>query len=724
MAGNRNTGQNSRRNPRTRSQKQNTTRFRPYMRVKLVVFCILVVLAVCALVGRLIYITSTSEAKYKKQVLSQQQYDSTTLPYKRGEILDSNGSTLAYSEKVYTVILDTKVMLDDEEGLEPTLKALDTCFDVDIDKIRKYVEENPTSQYYRVIKQVSYEEKQAYEAYVEEQEKLAKQAAEAAGEKNKGSHIGGIWFEEEYIRRYPYKTLASEVLGFTVSDNVGQFGLEEYYNDVLNGTTGREYGYLNTDSELKRTIKAAENGHSIVTTLDLNIQTIVENVINTYNEQLRDNFREGAGAENMGVIVMDVNDGSVLAMATNKGYDSSDPYSALSLYYTEEQIAAFKTEKVNQNTGETVPEGEEDNQTITRYTYELNQIWRNFCLSDTYEPGSVAKPFTVAMCLEEGTITGDETYLCEGSRNIAGVPIACHMKSGHGLLDVSGAVENSCNVAMMYMSEALGAEKFAKYQNVFGFGLKSNIDLGGEVRTSSLIHTIDSMGPTELATSSFGQGFQVSMVQMAASFASLVNGGYLYQPQMVRQILDENGNVVENIEPFLVKQTISAATSEKIVEYCNATVAEGGAKKAKPAGYAIGGKTGTSETLPRNNGQYVVSFCGYAPADDPQVLVYVVIDRPNGADQSVMTEYACWMARDIFSDILPYMNIFMTEELTEEQQQALQDKQDAIIQGYQDKRDEEAGLPNSENSDAVTSESGEASSESGAAADDAGTASD
>ena len=694
MADNRSAGQNSRRNSRTGSRKQNTTRFRPYMRVKLVVFCILVVLAVFALVGRLIYITSTSEAKYKKQVLSQQKYDSTTLPFKRGEILDSNGSTLAYSEKVYTVILDTKIMLGDkkemeQQNLESTLAALKACFDVDIDKVRAYVNENPKSQYYRVIKQVSYDDKRTFEAYVEEQEKLAKQAAEAAGVKNTGSHIGGIWFEEEYKRQYPYETLASDVLGFTVSDNVGQFGLEEYYNDVLNGTTGREYGYLNTDSELKRTTKPAENGHSIVTTLDLNIQTIVENIINTYNEQLRNNFRKGAGAENMGVIVMDVNDGSVLAMATNRGYDCSNPYD-LTAYFTEEEIAVMKETEVDQNTGE-VPT-DTTKQTCTKYIYELNQMWRNFCLSDTYEPGSVAKPFTVAMCLEEGVIKGNETYLCEGVRWVGGEDIWCHKKIGHGILDVSGAVEQSCNVAMMAMSEALGVEKFTKYQNLFGFGLKSNIDLGGEVRTSGLIHTINTMRSTELATSSFGQGFQVSMPQMAASFASLINGGYLYQPQIVRQILDENGNVVENIEPFLVKQTISSSTSEKIVQYCNATVAEGGAKKAKPAGYAVGGKTGTSETLPRNNGQYVVSFCGYAPAEDPQVLVYVVIDKPNGPDQSLMTEYACWMARDIFSDILPYMNIFMTEELTEEQKQALQDKQDAIIQGYQDKRDEAAGL--------------------------------
>ncbi len=680
MAKTRDTGQN-RRNPRTRSKTQNTTRFRPYMRVKLVVFCIFVVLAVCALIGRLIYITSTSEAKYKKQVLSQQQYDSSVLPFKRGEILDRNGSTLAFSEKVYNVILDTKVMKDDEENQGPTLQALVQCFGADMNTLTKYVTENPTSAYYRVVRKVSYEQKEAYEKYVKEAEAAAKKAAEDAGVKNTGAHIKGIWFEEEYQRQYPYKTLASDIMGFTVSDNLGQFGLEEYYNDVLNGTTGREYGYLNTDSELKRTIKPAENGHNLVTTLDLNIQTMVEKVIDEYNTMLTNNYRQGPGGENMGVIVMNVKDGSILAMATNKGYDCSDPYN-LSMHYTEEQIAAMKEEQVVVN--------EETGETISRYSYVLNQLWRNFCLSDTFEPGSVAKPFTVAMCLEEGTAEEGDTWLCEGGRHIGGYDIQCHKTSGHGIVDVSMSIEESCNVAMMYMSEELGAEKFSKYQNLFGFGLKSNIDLGGEVRTYGLIHHLETMGSTELATSSFGQGFQVSMIQMAASFASLVNGGYLYQPQMVRQIIDENGNVVENIEPFLVKQTISAATSEKIVDYCNATVAEGTGKKAKPAGYAIGGKTGTSETIPRGNGDYVVSFLGYAPADDPQVLVYSVIDRPNGPDQSVMTEYACWIARDVFAEILPYMNIFPTEELTEEQKQAQKDKQDAIIQGYQNKRDEEA----------------------------------
>jgi len=692
MAGGQHTRQDNR-GPKQPNKNKNTTRFRPYMRVKLVVFCILVAALLLFLIGNLIYITSTSEEKYKKQVLSQQKYDSTTLPYKRGAILDTNGTTLAYSEKVYNVVLDVKVMLDDEANYTPTLQALDNCFEVDMEAIKAYVAAKPESQYYKVALQVSYEQKAAYEAYVEEQEKLAKEIAEKAGVKNTGAHIKGIWFEEEYLRKYPYKTLASDVLGFTGKDNAGQFGLEEYYNEVLNGTTGREYGYLNSDSELKRTVKAADNGDTIVSTLDLNIQSVVEKVINQYNEELRDNYRTGPGAENIGVVVMDVKDGSVLAMATNRQYDCSNPYD-LSAYYSEDTIAQMKEEMVDPNTGftvvEEVSEGEQKIKPISRYSYELNQLWRNFCLSDTYEPGSVAKPFTVAMCWEEGVVHENDSWLCEGSLQIADRDISCHNTAGHGIVNLSYSIQESCNVAMMYMSSRLGAADFAKYQNSFGFGLRSNIDLAGEARTASLIHTEESMGPTELATSSFGQGFQVTMIQMAASFSSLVNGGYLYQPQMVRQILDENGNVVQNMEPLLIKQTVSEETSQKIVQYCNATVTDGTGEKARPAGYAIGGKTGTSETLPRGNHQYVVSFMGYAPADDPQVLIYTVVDKPNVEDQSLSTKYACWISRDILADILPYMNIFMTEELTEEEQQALTDKQNAIIQDYQNMRDEAA----------------------------------
>lgn len=648
-----------------RQRRVDTTKLRPYMRRKLFVFCTIALAAAGFLVWRLVNITATSEEKYKQIVLSQQAYDSTTLAYKRGTIYDANGTVLAYSEKVYNVILDTKALLADDEAYTPTLEALEACFpDIDLSAVKEYIANYPSSQYRIILKSISYDEMEAYYDYVDAAYDAGKAAAEAKGETYGGTHITGIWFEEQYERKYPYSTLASEVLGFTGSDNNGMFSLEEYYNDTLNGTTGREYGYLNSDSEVDVTTIPASDGYSIVTTIDVNIQTTVEKWIDYYNEELRDNYRSGAGAENIGVIVMDVNDGSVLAMATNTGYDCNNPYD-LSEYFTDAEWAALQ----------------EDTEAF--YT-ESNQIWRNFCISDTYEPGSVAKPFTVAMALETGTITGNESYYCTGSLEVGGWTIKCH--GSHGYVSVADAVAQSCNVTMMYISQAMGSDTFTEFQNRFGFGLKSNVDLAGEARTASLIYSADTMGSSELATSSFGQGFQVSMIQMAASFSSLVNGGYLYEPRVVSQILSSNGSVVENISAKLVKQTISESTSEKIIEYCNGVVESGTGTKAAVAGYVIGGKTGTSETLPRGNGDYVVSFCGYAPADDPQVLVYVVIDRPNVEDQSNSTKYACWLSKDIMTDILPYLGIYMTEELTESEEAELAERSEAVIQGYLEKR--------------------------------------
>ncbi len=655
------------RDTKKRQRKADTRKLRPYMRRKLMVFCTVALAMAGFLIWRLVNITATSEEKYKQIVLSQQAYDSTTLAYKRGTIYDANGTVLAYSEKVYNVILDTKALLADDEAYTPTLEALEVCFpDIDFATVKEYIANYPSSQYRIILKSISYDEMEAYYDYVDAVYAAGKAAAEALGESYGGTHITGIWFEEQYVRKYPYSTLASEVLGFTGSDNNGMFGLEEYYNDILNGTTGREYGYLNSDSELNVTTIPATDGYSIVTTIDANIQTIVEKWINYYDELLTDNYRTGAGAENIAVIVMDVNDGSVLAMATNTDYDCNNPYD-LSEYFTDAEWAALLED------------------TDAFYT-KSNQIWRNFCISDTYEPGSVAKPFTVAMALETGAISSDAVYYCGGSLEVGGWTISCHKTSGHGYVTVSEAIEQSCNVALMQIAQALGEDAFVEYQNRFGFGLKSNIDLAGEARTASLVYTEDTIGSAELATSSFGQGFQVTMIQMAASFCSLVNGGYLYEPRVVSQILSSNGTVVENISPKLVKQTISASTSEKIIEYCNNVITEGTGTKAAVAGYLIGGKTGTSETLPRGNGDYVISFCGYAPADDPQVLVYVVIDRPNVEDQANSTKYACWLSADIMTDILPYLGIYMTEELTEAEEEALAARAEAVIQEYLEKR--------------------------------------
>lgn len=334
-----------------------------------------------------------------------------------------------------------------------------------------------------------------------------------------------------------------------------------------------------------------------------------------------------------------------------------------------------------------------DGMTEDEILVNLNNLWKNYCISSTYEPGSTAKPFTVAAALETGAITGNEHYTCDGSLEVGGHTIKCHSASwgGDGDVSVENSIAWSCNVALMKIAQALGTENFCTFQQIFNFGLKTNIDLAGEARTASLVYTADSMKPVDLATNSFGQSFNVTMIQMITGFCSLINGGYYYEPHMVDKITNANGATVENIEPRVLKQTVSESTSELIRQYCRAVVmGEGGTgHTARPAGYAIGGKTGTAETIPRDNGEYVVSFMGYAPADDPQIAIYVVVDRPNSEKQDD-AKYATRIVRNILTEVLPYLNIFMTEELSEEEIQELNEKQLEITNMYTQKPEEDA----------------------------------
>ena len=654
-----------------RRKKSKTQKFTIGMRKKLVVLFVLVLLAFVGLGVRLILITKNNGEEYERQVLSQQQYDSTTLPFRRGEILDSSGTVLAYSEKVYNVILDAKLLLRDEKYLEPTLKALVTNFSLDASEIRNYLSEHATSQYYILAKKLSYNEIYDFQEMI------------TPGTETYDENIQGVWFESSYIRKYPNGSLASDVIGFTSSDNVGMYGLEEYYNDVLSGTAGREYGYLDDDSNLERTTIPATDGDSIVTTIDGNLQNIVEKHLNKFNETYANNVRTGNGANNVGCIIMDVNTGDVLAMASYPGFDLNNPRDITPLigmpavdekgnkvsgesvydsgvYITEEMLAEFTDEQLYQN---------------------YNALWKNFCIADTYEPGSVAKPFTVATGLEAGAITGDEVYNCTGSLNVGGWDIKCHNRYGDGLVSVERAIEISCNVAMMYIGQSIGVNTFTKFQKDFGFGLKTNIDLAGEARTEGLTYSASNMGPTDLAINTFGQGFNVDMIEMITGYCSLINGGYFYEPHVVKKIVSSSGTTVKNIEPRVLRQTVSPSTSEKIIQYCEAVVMgdEGTGKTARPAGYRIIGKTGTAQTLPRGNRQYVVSFMGAAPADDPEIAIYVVVDRPNVADQSTSTRLATTLVRDILTEALPYLNYPMTEELSEAEQAELASLREQLI---------------------------------------------
>ena len=623
------------------------------MQKKLVVLFIAVLLAFAGLFYQLYRISRDNGEQYKKQVLSQQRYDSTTIPYKRGTILDANGSVLATSEKVYNVILDSVAISEKEEYLEPTLSALQREFGIDTASIRDYIEKNKeTSRYHVLAKRLSYSEISDF---------LDMQNEE-------GSQIKGIWFDEEYKRVYPGNSLACDVIGFTTADNRGNYGLEEYYNDVLSGIPGREYGYLNDDSDLERKTIAAEDGNSLVTTIDANIQSIVEKYLLKFNEEYKDNFHPGNGAENVGCIIMKVDSGEILAMANYPNFDLNDTRN------TDTLMGMPLLDEKGNKTGEYLTEENMDVLDDEEMLYQhLDALWKNYCISSTYEPGSVAKPFTVAAGVESGKITGTETYNCEGSLEIGGWPIRCHNRYGDGLLTVQEGIERSCNVVMMKIGQAMGTDTFVKFQHIFNFGLKTNIDLQGEARTASLIYTKDTMGSTEMATNTFGQSFNVNMIQMITGFCSLINGVYYYEPHMVSKIVSPSGATVQNIEPRVLKQTISEDTSDMIREYCNTVVTgeHGTGKTARPAGYMIGGKTGTAETLPRKNGQYVVSFMGYAPADDPQIAIYVVVDRPNVQYQDD-AKFATRIVRGILTEVLPYMGIFMTEELSDSEREELE----------------------------------------------------
>lgn len=587
-----------------------------------IVFGVLCILFV-ALIFRLMYIEYTSGEKYEKIVLSQQEYDSTIIPYKRGDIVDSKGTVLATSVDVYNVILDSKVLHANEEKISSTIAYLTQCFpEITADQVNQEITDNPDREYTVLAKHVSYEEKAAFEALMN-------------GEDTK-DQIAGIWFEKEYTRTYPYNSLASAMIGFA-NATTGVIGLENQYNDTLNGTNGRSYGYLNADSNLEQTVIEPDNGYSLVTTIDTNIQSIVESAILQANEEMKQETEgQATGSNNTAVLVMDPQNGDVLAMASYPNFDLNNPKD-LSAYFTEEELAGMSDEdKMNQ----------------------LNKLWQNYTISNTFEPGSTFKPFTEAMGLDSGSLRGDETYICDGSEWVSGHEIHCVNRSGHGTEDLRGALRDSCNDALMQMVRAIGPANFAKYSREYGFGQKTGIDLPGEASTASLIFSEEQLAQTEsnLAVSSFGQGFNVTMIQLASSFCSLINGGNIYQPHVVKKIVDGSGNTVQEISPVVTKETVSQEVSDTLRDYMYTVVSEGAGAKAAVEGYAIGGKTGTAQKVPRGSGNYVVSFIGFAPVDDPQVVVYVVVDEPHVADQSLCSQ-SSYIAKNIFSQILPYMNI-------------------------------------------------------------------
>ena len=630
-----------RRKPRLKFDKQ--------MYKKLGILFWIVVLALFALCTRIAYLNVAKGDNYSIKVLEQQSFTSKTIPYKRGDIKDRNGNVLATSVMVYNLIIDSKVVMSNEKYLTPTVNALVKYFDFNEDDLRTAIKERKNNSYWVAKKNLEYKDIQKFESY------LNYEYADTKEEETTVQNTKGVWFEKKYKRMYPYNNLACSLLGFANSDNSATIGIESSYNSFLQGTDGREYGYMDSDNNMETVIKDAKDGDNIVSSIDMNIQRIVQKSIKKYMKKY--------SPKRISVVIANPNNGEILAMADDTTFDLNDPYN-LEDYYTEAQISSMSQKKQSE---------------------KLNSIWNNYCITDSYEPGSTAKPFTVAAAFEEGKINRKSTFTCDGQEKVGGFTIKCHKVDGHGTITVKEAIAESCNDYMMHIGKLLGAKKFVKYQERFGFGTKTGIDLPNETR--GLVYGTD-MGSSTLATNSFGQNFTVNMIQMVSGFSSLI-GGYYYEPRVVKQVVTSDNQLVKNYSKTLVKQTITKETSDYIKECLRSVVTDGTGSTAAISGYTVGGKTGTAEKVDtsgkgkgRLKNQYILSFLGCVPCENPQVVCYTLMDTPKKDPQATAYNTELWT--DIMKQVLPYLGVEKTEKIEKKaKKQNLETEfySDGIIEG-------------------------------------------
>lgn len=570
------------------------------------------------LIFYLIFFVLKNYENYNHMVLSQRQnaYKQETFLAKRGSILDKNGNKLAESSKVYNLILDPKVMhtYDDNRFLDPTLEALSEVYEIDYLDLRDNVEKRKNSQYYRLLKKITPDEKTRFENYADEKNN------EYIKTKSP-NRIRGVWFEDDYKRYYKFDSILSNTIGFINEENSPVMGLELYYQNDLSGVDGRSFGFLDNKYNLSNITSHVKNGENIYTTFDLDIQRVVEDKIRKWQE-------EDIGSKKAACIVMDPRDGSILAMAGSNSFDLNNPRVA------------------------TPSEGVPIEET-------LYKNWYNICVQDTYEPGSTAKVFTVAAALEENLVNDKTTFECKGNIELDDGEhkwtIKCNNRNGHGKLDLKGSIVNSCNMCMSEMSELLGIDKFTEYQKIFGIGKPTNIDLPSEPDTSKLIYTKDNMGRTDLATNSFGQNFNVTMLQLISGFASIINGGDYYEPYIVKKIEDENGTIIYEKDITPLRKTVSKKTSDFIKNALFETVEKGTGRAARVRNFQVAGKTGTAEKLPREDKKYLVSFIGYYPIENPEKLIYVIVDEPNlEGEAQANSKFACNIFKEIVEVIKKY----------------------------------------------------------------------
>lgn len=579
-------------------------------------------IAFVVILGRVCYWKIAHGSEFEDAARNQQinRYDITTTG-NRGSILDRNNQILAISTAVYNIALDPLQLAEvSEEEQEKTLSTLCEKYpELDYVTLKGYITVNsqtgeinlPTHWKY-LVKEISREEKEALEAL----------------------DLQGVYFEQTSKRSYPLQALACHVIGFSRGD--ASWGLENEYNDVMTGTNGRSFIVYSGANSVTYETYAPEDGQSIVTTLDYNIQQIAEEAVEKTATQWP--------SQNVAAIVMNPNTGEIYAMANSGRYNLNDPSVPLEVEKSETFAQTW------------------ENMSSEEQTEYLNNIWKNFCISSTYEPGSIFKPITVAAAYEEGVIDANDTFVCNGHILVEDTDIDCHLTSGHGTLNVEGVMAQSCNPGVVQIAQRLGVEKFYQYFKDFGFGELTGIDLPGEVSANNLIQTEAEVGPVELATMSFGQTFNCTSLQIINAFATLINGGNLMQPYVVSQIVDEDGTVVMENTPKVVRKVISTKTSDYIRTSLKATVEYGTAKKIAVAGYSIGSKTGTAEQGSRaRNDLWTLTYMACFPVENPQYLVLTVINLPEDYADGVQSPSA--MTKEIIEKIIQYKNLEPSEEV-------------------------------------------------------------
>lgn len=545
------------------------------------------------LIGRLVYLMIFCSEYYgnKAENLHERERD---IKAARGKLLDANGTVLATNKSVCTISVIHNQIEEPEKVIEMLVRELG----IPEETARKRVEK--VSSIERVKTNVTKETGDAIRAY----------------------GLSGVKVDEDYKRYYPYGTLASKVLGFTGADNQGILGLEVKYDEYLQGTNGKILTL--TDARGIEIENAGEsrlepvNGYDLCLSLDYNIQM--------YCEQAAKKVCTKKSADSVSVIVMNPQNGELMAMVNYPEFDLNDPFTLVG------------------DNGEAVSAEEKQNL--------LNKMWRNQCISDTYEPGSTFKIITAAAALEEGVVKLDDAFFCPGYKIVEDRRIRCARTTGHGAETFETGIMNSCNPVFMELGERLGAENFAGYFKQFGLLSKTNIDLPGEAGT--IMHKTENIGPVELATISFGQSFQITPIQLVTTVSSIINGGTRVTPHFGVSVQDADGNTVKTFSYETHENICTAETSETMRYLLEKVVSEGTGKNAKIEGFSIGGKTATSQTLPRSDHKYISSFLGFAPADNPQVLVLVVINNPQGIYYG--GTIAAPVAKEIFENILPYLD--------------------------------------------------------------------